>query len=392
MQSETRLTFLLCALVSIGQLATVIYLPSLPQISQDLHSSPALTETTITLFLLAFGFSQLIYGPLSDHWGRKPIILLGICLYAVFSLISAVAPNIKTLLLARFLEGVGAGAITALARAAANDFFSGKKLTNVLSYTAMAASLGSMISPTLGGWFTVYFTWRTNFYFLCLYALIFLVLTYFWLPHLKPVKESGHSILHITWSRYRQLLKNREYLLFMIGGCLSVTGIAFYYSASAFIFEHSLGLSPKTYGYLFLFTSSTFILGSILNGRLHAYERQRLYWASLGSVLALLILLLPGLFGKISILWVLLPMMLYLFCAGIIFPTAMTCAVRLVKNIAGTASALMGCFQILSYSIASAVMAHLSQKTQAPMALAMLVTTMFACGFILIALKYQDYL
>lgn len=391
MHNEARIIFLLCALVTIGQLATVIYLPSFPQISQDLSAGPVLTEMTISLFLLAFGLSQLIYGPLSDHWGRKPIIMIGIILYCIFSLLSALAPNIHILLLARFLEGIGAGAITALARAAVNDLFTGKRLTTVLSYTSITASLGSMISPSLGGWFTVYFDWRANFYFLCCYALTFFLLTYLWLPHRKPARNSELNILRITFNHYQQLLTNREYVLFMLAGCINVAAIIFYYAASPFIFQHVLGLSPTHYGYLFLLTSSCFIVGGLLNGPLHRFERQRLFWGSIGNLLATVCMLIPALFGKISTPLILLPMMLYLFCSGIVFPSAMTCAVRLVKNIAGTAAAVMGCCQILGYSLASSIMAHLPQQNQLSMALAMLITATIACGVMLLALKPKSF-
>lgn len=387
MQKDTQLCLLLCGLISVAQFAMIIYLPSLPQICIDLHTTPTLTELTITLFLFSYGLSQLIYGPLSDHFGRKPIILMGILGYSAFSLMSALAPSIELLLIARCLEGAGAGAITSLARASANDFFSGKKLVTVLSATAVASSLSSMISPTIGGWLTVGFNWRANFYFVMIYALVFFPLTMMLFKQIKPSRTSELSILRQTFAHYQQLLSNHEYVFFMLSGSFSITGLLVYYAATPFIFQHVLHFSPQAYGYFFLLTSSGFITGSFMNSYLHHYENRRLQISSIGLVTVCILMLILGLLGKISA-WVMVgPMMFYMFFSGIIYPSAMTIAVRTFKVIAGTAAALMGCCQILFSSLATSIMAYLPQNNQ--IALACMLTFCAVCSatFTQLALK-----
>jgi len=368
MTTETRLNLFLCGLVSIGSLAMVIYLPSMPGISQSLHSNAQNTELTLTLYMLTFGLSQLIYGPLSDHFGRRPIILLGCGLYVLFSLVSALAPNIEILLVARALEGIGAGGITALARAAVNDVFTGKKLTAALSNTSIAASLGVMLSPIIGGYLQVYFNWRANFYFLALYATAFWLITWLWFKETKPItQQPPQAVWKMALWRYTEVLRNRPYVFYMLSGSVCFMGSAAYYVVSPFLYQHTLGVSPQTYGYFFLFTSGCFIIGGFSNKWLHLYEKARLLGGNLLLALAAIFMLSLGLLGHLSILSVLLPMALYMFALGIVFPSTMIAAVRRLKNIAGTAAAVMGCCQVVAAAAATAIMAHLPQTNQTPL-------------------------
>lgn len=387
MTKANRLTLLLCGLVSIGSLAMVIYLPSMPEISQDLNASPQNTELTLTLYMFTFGLSQLIYGPLSDHFGRRPMILLGIGLYVIFTIISALAPNIQVLLFARALEGMGAGGITALARAAVNDSFSGKDLTAALSYTSIAASLGVMLSPTVGSYLQAYFDWRANFYFLGLYSLSFLLITWFWFKETKPIVQHQSSVLKMSLKRYLEVLRNKQYLLFMAAGSISFAGSAAYYVASPFIYQHALGISPQDYGYLFLLTSGCFITGGFVNKWFHAHEQKRLVIGSILLIVATFSMLLFGLLGDLMIITILLPMALYMFALGIVFPSTMIFAVRLLKSIAGTAAAVMGCCQILSASFMTAIMAHLPQGNQVPLAIVLCAVSVLTSVFIYFAIR-----
>ncbi len=367
MTHESRLSLFLCGLVSIGSLAMVIYLPSLPAITQSLHTTSQNTELTLTLYMLTFGLSQLVYGPLSDHFGRRPIILLGCGLYIIFTLVSALAPTIKILLLARALEGMGAGAITALARAAVNDLFTGKKLTAVLSYTSIAASLGVMLSPLIGGYLQVYFSWRANFYFLALYAAFFWLIAWLWFTETRPVLQTSQSVLKMTLSRYASVLRDRSYLLFMLAGSISFMGSAAYYVVSPFLYQHTLGVPPQTYGYFFLLTSGCFITGGFSNKWLHAYETERILVANLLLILAASLIVGFGLAQHISVLALLLPMALYMFALGIVFPSTMIAAVRRLKTTAGTAAAVFGCCQTVAAAASTAIMAHLPQANQIPL-------------------------
>lgn len=380
------LILLLCFLVSIGQLATVIYLPSMPAIAHELSASPTQTELTLTLYMLAFGLSQLIYGPISDLVGRKYVMLVAALVYIVGSIMSATAPLISVLLLARFIEGFGAGGITSLARAANNDLFTGHKLTKALTYTSIAASLASMLSPTLGGFIQEYTVWRVNFWFLTAYALFFMILAYFFFPNFKPKIKNTGSILSHFINRYKEVLLHRHYLGYTLCAAFSFAGITTYYVASPFIYQHQLHLSPSAYGMLFLATSGGYILGGFFNNYFPLDDLRRFRLGSTLTVIAISAMLILAYCGFFNIYVIFIPFTLYMFGTAIVFTTGMASAVRLFRHIAGTAAAMLGCIQIVSASIGTAIMAHLPQFNQIPMAWMLLTITLavFSIAFFMI--------
>ncbi len=372
MNQEDRLILFLSCLVSLVYLGMVIYLPSVPIMAQNLHASVRSVELTLTVYMLTFSLSQLIYGPLSDQFGRKPIIIFGLVLYIIFSIASARADNIKMLLFFRAFEGLGAGGVTVLARAAVNDLFTGKTLTKGLSYTSIAASLGVMLSPSVGSYLQIYFGWRSNFYFLAFTSLMFLTITLLWFKETKPPIKQKASILSMTLKRYKAVLSNKEYLLLTLGGALCFGGSAVYYVASPFIYQHVLHVSPTTYAHFFILTSSCYIIGGLMNNWFYQYERARLITGSILILIAAAVMLIVGWFEPVRILHILLPMALYMFAIGILFPTTMIVSMRLLRPLAGTAAAVNGCCQILASALGTAIMAHLPQNNQIPMALLLL--------------------
>ncbi len=377
MNHEDRLIIFLSCLVSLVYLGMVIYLPSVPTMAQNLHASVRSVELTLTVYMLTFSLSQLVYGPLSDQFGRKPIIIFGLVLYIIFSIVSARAANIKILLFSRALEGLGAGGVTVLARAAVNDLFTGKALTKGLSYTSIAASLGVMLSPSVGSYLQIYFGWRSNFYFLAFTSLIFLAITLLWFKESKPPIKQEKSLLSMTLKRYKEVLSNKEYLLLALGGGLCFGGSAAYYVASPIIYQHVLHVSPTTYAHFFILTSSCYIIGGLMNNWFFQYERARLITGSILILIAPASMIILGIFKALTVLHILLPMALYMFAIGILFPTTMIVSMRLLKPLAGTAAAVNGCSQIFASALGTAIVAHLPQNNQIPMALVLL---LFALG------------
>ncbi len=373
--SQRKLIILLCSLITIGQFATVIYLPSMPAISKELAATPQLTELTLTLYMLTFGLSQLIYGPLSDRYGRKVLIIAGFIIYIIGSLASAFAFNIYFFLTARLIEGFGAGGITALTRATVNDEFQGDSLTKALSLSAITASLASMISPVLGGFIQQHLNWRVNFWFLASYATFFLIIVAYSFPRRK-ISPSAHSMLKDVSLKYFELIRNRRFIVLALTTGISFAGITSYYVASPFIFQHQLHLSPSQYGLLFLATSGGFITGGLMTSYLHLSSRFRL-WLGIGlMIISNLTLLLLGYLGYFNVFVIIVPITVLMFGISFVYTTAMTCAVSPFKHIAGSAAAMVGCIQILSAGIGTAIIANLPQFNQIPLAWFLLILSL----------------
>ena len=378
---------LFCLLITVGQFATVIYLPSMPVITQQLHASDTVIQLTLTLYMLTFGLSQLIYGPLSDVVGRKRLMIAGMVLYILSSLASAVAMNGAFLLVARLFEGLGAGGITSLTRASVNDHYTGAKLTHVLSYTAIAASLTSMFAPVIGGFMQSFFNWRANFIFLVIWTLLMLLLT-LWRIQDKHQPQPAKHLVRDSLQTYAELFRHREFVLNVLAGGLAFSGITGYYVASPFLFQQQLHLSPHAYGLTFLGSSGAFVLGSMMNRHVHQ-ETVRRY---LGIVILLgssVVLLIPALLGILTFWWFLLPAMGYMVGAGIIYPTCMASAVRLFKKRAGTAAAVFGCMQVCCAALATAVVAVLLHQTQTGYAGFVTVVSFMVVILIIIAVHHH---
>ncbi len=371
-KNKSLFILFLCLLVSVGQLAVVIYLPSMPSITKEFHTSAPATESTLTMYMLFFGLSQLIYGPISDLLGRKKIVLFSLLLYIISSIGSALSTSITMFLMARCMEGLGAGGVFALSRAIANDVFSGKELTHALAYTSIAASLSVMLSPTVGGLIQQYSRWQVNFWFLAAYTMILLVIAFFYCPNISILSKKEKSYFHYFYFKYKEILTDRRFLVFALCGSIAFSISTAYYTASPFIFQHQLHLTPSEYGSLFLFTSGSYIVGGLFFNHVPFNESYRFWFGIILMILSACSMFIFSYLSFFNLYTVLVPMMFIMFSMSLIFIASVSGAVKNFKHSAGTASAMVGCLQICAASAMSGVAAHLPQTTAMPLALLLL--------------------
>ena len=362
----------------------------MPAITKDFHTTASATESTFTLYMFCFGISQLVYGPLSDLFGRKKIIIFAMIIYILSSITSALSISINMLLIARCFEGIGAGGINALARAVANDLFTGKFLTKALSYTSIAASLSVMLSPTFGGFIQEYSHWQTNFWILSIYTMLLLIATIFYFPNTVALTQKSTSYLYYFYSQYKKVLTNRNFLCFALGASIAFSVSSAYYTASPFIFQHRLYLTPSEYGMLFLFTSGCYILGSFFTSYFSMNEYKRFWLGVFILNIAILIMLSFSFLDIFNIYAIVMPMMLAMFSISLIFITGMTEAVKHFKSIAGTAAAMLGCLQICAASTTSGIMAHLPQETVLPLSLLLLCLSLVVAGIATFIKRHKE--
>lgn len=358
-----------CALVSIGQLASVIYLPSLPEITQALHTNSALVGSTLTMYMFFFGISQLIGGALSDVFGRKPVILFGMTIYIVAAVFCATAGVITVLLLGRAVEGLGAGCITAVARATLNDSHSGASLTKAMSYSSIVASLTSMFSPALGGLIQLISNWRFIFWFLAGYCLLMMVITIYLFEETSPWETRQKARLKDSLSHLYTLSTNRQFIQYTLTATLSFAALSSYYVASPFMLQQGLHLSPVVYSLTFILTSAGFITGSFINHNTTLPADRLLSIANMIMTGGLIILTLVAGIGLFNIYTVLIPIVFMTGCIGILYPRGMSTAVAPFKHMAGSAAALVGCAQMTFSALGVLIMAHLPKTFPLPMAL-----------------------
>lgn len=328
-----------------------IGLPALPALQRDLQVGIAEGALTLTLFLAGFTLGPLVSGPLSDHFGRKPILLFGIILYAMTALACAFTADIHGLLVLRTLQGIGAGAAAGLPAAIVRDCFQGREAISRQSYVALVNGVAPLIAPSLGAAVLVFGDWRSIYQLLAAIGLLVLLTVAIGYRETAPRKgrdTGSDDLLKKALGNYRQVLGNREYLIQAGLLALSFGGMFAYISSSAEVFMHRLGASPTGYGLLFALTALGTMAGAAFNGRFgwRIGMPRLLRRAAWGSLLAAGLLLLVVLCQGRSMAIYAALVVSSNFCAGILMPIATHQALQHLHQVAGSAAALLRSLQM----------------------------------------------
>jgi DHA1 family bicyclomycin/chloramphenicol resistance-like MFS transporter len=340
----------LSLLLGLQPITTDLYLPALPALRQELGAGMAQTQLTLTALLLAFGLSQLVWGPLSDRFGRRPILLWGLAAYVLASIASTLAPTMTQLIVARTVQGAAMGAGVMCARAIVRDLYGPVEGARMMSKGLTGLGLIACLSPPLGGLLSDWMGWRVALLTLSLFgaATLALVLLRFeeTLRHQNP-KALHPATLLATW---RRILGNPTFWSFSLLAAASYGGLFTFLASSSFIFIQTLGLSKAGYGLLVFSTSFTYLLGTVLCRRLlpRLGLRRTVALSTGGSLLGGSLLGLAGLTGLHSGWTLMPPFYLFMLAHGINQPCSQSGAVGPFPQAAGTASAFNGFFMMLA--------------------------------------------
>ncbi|MGH6933070.1 MAG: multidrug effflux MFS transporter [Dongiaceae bacterium] len=378
--NSTAVTALLSALVAIGPLSTDLYLPSLPGLARDFGVATADVQLTLSVFLAGLAVAQLVHGPLSDRYGRRPVLLAGLCIYLVATVACMVAPSISLLVAARFVQAVGACVGPVLGRAVVRDVHGREGAARILSYLSAAMALAPAIGPILGGFLEISFGWRANFMALAIYGGLGLLATFLMLPETNGHPDPEAARPARIAAGYRGLLGHRAYVGYVLCCACSYSGIFAFISGSSFVLVDVVGLPPDAFGFCFGAVVCGYIIGTILAGRLsRRFDLDRLI--AVGAKIAMLAgLLLVGLAaakvattGLAGGLAIVLPMLIYMIGIGLVLPNSIAGAVGPFPRAAGAASALLGFIQMTMAAIAGFIVARHYDHTSVPMALGIVI-------------------
>lgn len=364
-------------------------LPAIPSLQAELNVTVAEATQTLTLFLVGFALGPVLFGPLSDHYGRKPILLFGVALFSLAALGCALAPNIEMLLLLRVVQGVGAGAAAALPAAIVRDVFRDSLALSRQSYVAMVNAVTPLIAPLIGAAILSFGNWRSIYEALTIVGVVLFTSVLFGYKETAPLQRTEGNVLRATLHAYRHVLSNRDYIL--ATGLFSATfGIMFaYISSSSSVFMNLLGASPTTYGFLFALTAIGEITGAACNGRLSPRFGAEclLSVAVIGSFVASAILLTASLLGIQSIAVCAIFVVMSNFCAGIIMPNATHRALKDLGKVAGSAAALQRSLQMVAGAIAGAAVGLVGGNSIVSMASVMTAFAAIAIVLLRISMK-----
>jgi DHA1 family 2-module integral membrane pump EmrD-like MFS transporter len=375
-----KLLFFVLQIATIAFIATDIYIPSLPAMQEYFKTTPELTQFSISIYLLSLSISQFFYGILSDRFGRKPMILIGLVISCIGSIFCVFAPSVHFLLFGRLIQGAGLGFSISIGRSIMPDVYSDKELVKMASYVAMSIPMVLMIAPVLGGYIQKYLGWRANFIFLLIYLFIFMILVYFYFPETN--KHAGKYLLHpkTIFNHYKTLLTSSSYLGYTFCFSAAIASAIAYITASPFLLQKLVGLTPVEYGWTVTAVSGAGILGGYLNVKLsnHFSVFQLINLGGIGMLGSSLCLVFYGLHFPISLYSVVLPVMFYLAVARLSTTNAYLEGSKPFRHIMGTASTIFGGVQLLLGSIVSTIIAMLPETNQVPFGLVLVALALFS--------------
>lgn len=377
------LIYLIVAIACGSTFATYIYTPSFPALAQAFQTSNTQIQFTMTSFLLAFSVFQMLYGPLSDRYGRKNMIIAGTLICIVGTLICALTASFSIFMVGRFLQGAGAAASLGLVRTIARDLFNGDELSQVFSIMGILFAISFAIAPTLGGYLQDAWGWRSTFIFVFAYMGLMLLCALFYLPEtLKNPNPKATQIKTIA-ENLKILFSSRVFMGYAL--CYGVTWSALvaYSAMSPFLFQNILHLSPTVFGYLGIAVTAGLIASSLINTRL-VIKKGRQYMMNVGlgiMSLASILMFVIGMLGFLNVAAVITPIFFFIMGIGIVSANAGASALSPFGHIAGIAGALYGTIQMFIPFMVSAIVAHLHNNTQQPLAATLIILSIIAAGF-----------
>jgi DHA1 family bicyclomycin/chloramphenicol resistance-like MFS transporter len=327
-----------------------MFLPSLPTMSDEFAASESALQLAVTLFIIAFAGSQLVYGPASDRIGRRPALLAGLTLFVAGSLLALSAQSVEVLLAGRVVQGLGGGAGPAVAQAIVLDVYGRQRAARVLSYMAIALPLAPAIAPIFGGFLHEAFGWHSVFITLATLGVLLAVAYGVWMPETRPQRAPGTGGLGGLVRDYRTVFSSRTYLAYAAVMGLMFGGQLVFISSSSFVLQDEFGLSAQWYGLSFGLVAMGIMLGATISSRLVVRlpsHRIVFLGTGLSATASALMLVWVVVFDGGGVAAVLAPMFATAVGLGLTRPAAVAGALVPFPQIAGLASALLGFSQML---------------------------------------------
>ncbi|SJM56166.1 multidrug effflux MFS transporter [Gulosibacter sp. 10] len=377
-------------IAAVGPFATDMYLSSFTEIATELGTGPAPVQLTLTAFLIGMSVGQLFNGPLSDRFGRRPVLLVALGVFAAASIAMVFSPAIEAFVALRLVQGLAGSAGVVIARAIATDLSAGDTAVRALSLIAMVTALGPLVAPPIGGAIATWIGWRGVLAALAVVALAMLLLALLRVPESHPPEERPPGRRLDAFRRFGGLLRDGAFTSFALAFAFGFAAMMSYISASPFVGQRVLGMSGLEYSFSFAAAGAALVLANLSNARLAPrFGVRRMLAVGIAAVLA------AGVgFAALSITGALSPASFvpcaFVLTAGTGYPMANASALALARTVQasrGAGSALVGASQFAFGALASPLVGLWGERTAVPMALCVLVAGAVSAVFALVALR-----
>jgi MFS transporter, DHA1 family, multidrug resistance protein len=364
------LTALLALLTAIGPTSTDMYLPSLPAIGRTFDAPVPQVQLTLSAFLFCFAISQVVYGPISDHVGRKPVLLTTLAIYAVASIGCAFAASIEMLIVLRGVQAFGVAGAPVLARAIVRDLYAGARAGREFSRMGAIMALAPAVAPSLGAILQTTIGWQANFYVMAAFGTCAFVLVAVLLPETMISASPGLALPSVIRS-YGTFARHRRFLLYTAIVATSYAGLFAWISGSSFALQNLYGLSALAFGLVFAVTTLGYLSGTLLAVRLvnRLGLDRTIVWGGVALAAGGLVMVATTAMDLRSPLALALPIVVYLVGLGLAMPQSMAGALTPFPERAGAASSTLGFTQQVAAASIGIVVGHAVGQSALPLAL-----------------------
>ncbi|MET9691916.1 Bcr/CflA family multidrug efflux MFS transporter [Streptomyces sp. NPDC006514] len=382
-RTSLLVTFILGGLTALPPLSMDMYLPALPQVTDALNSPAATIQLTLTACLAGMALGQLVIGPMSDKWGRRRPLLVGMVVYVLATAICALAPTAELLIAFRLLQGLAGAAGVVIARAVVRDLYDGDEMARFFSTLMLISGAAPIVAPLIGGQVLRFADWRGVFVVLTGVGTVLTLMVWRGLGETLPLERRHTGGVGSALRTMRGLLGDRVFAGYTLTGGFAFAVLFSYISASPFVVQEIYGASPQTFSLLFGLNSVGLILVGQINGKLLVGRVRLDKVLAVGLAVVLvsavsLLLMATGVFGEVGLPPIATALFVLMSAMGIVLPNTNAQALMRTPHAAGSASALLGTSSFLVGAIASPLVGIAGEDTAVPMAVVQLVCALLA--------------
>ncbi|WP_406140364.1 multidrug effflux MFS transporter [Streptomyces sp. NBC_01089] len=371
-------TLVLGGLTALPALSMDMYLPALPEVTDALHSPAATVQLTLTACLIGMALGQLVVGPMSDKWGRRRPLLIGMAVYVAATAVCALAPSVELLITFRLLQGLAGSAGIVIARAVVRDLYDGMEMARFFSTLMLISGVAPIVAPLIGGQILQITDWRGVFILLTVVGTLLTLVVWKWLHETLPPERRHTGGVGQALRTMRSLLADRVFTGYLIAGGLAFGALFAYISASPFVVQDIYGASPQMFSLLFGINSVGLVAvgqinGKLLVGRVSLDKALGFGLAVITLAATALLLMTSGVFGHVGLFPIAAGLFVLMSAMGMAMPNTNAQALMRTPHAAGSASALLGSSTFLLGAVASPLVGIAGEATAAPMAVVQLV-------------------
>lgn len=370
--SSFKIVFILGLLAMLMPLSIDMYLPALPVISAQFGVPAGSAQMTLSTYILGFALGQLLYGPMADSLGRKPVILGGTLVFAAAAVACALAQSIDQLIIMRFLHGLAAAAASVVINALMRDIYPKEEFSRMMSFVMLVTTIAPLVAPMAGGAVLVWFSWHAIFWILALAALLASAMIFFFIDETLPVDRRQKFHIRTTIGNFVSLFRHKRVLSYMLASGFSFAGMFSFLSAGPFVYIELNHVSPQHFGYYFALNIVFLFVLTIINSRfVRRVGALNMFRAGLWIQFVMAVWLVVSAFLDVGFWALVIGVAAFVGCVSMISSNAMAVILDEFPHMAGTASSLAGTFRFGIGAIVGALLSMATFTTAWPMLWAM---------------------